>query len=43
MIIKCECGEKIDLSTQAMIFWYLDGGSITCKKCGSLNYFKKEK
>lgn len=42
MLIRCECGETIDLENTTTIIWYLKGGPIKCPKCGKDIYFKKE-
>lgn len=42
MIIKCDCGEIIDLRTQPLVLLYIAGGPIKCPKCKKDIYFKKE-
>lgn len=42
MIVRCECGEKIDIDNTVLAIWYLKGGPIKCPNCKQPIYFNEE-
>lgn len=42
MLIRCECGRIIDLTTAFQVQYYMSNLPIKCPKCGKDICFKKE-